>query len=40
VLEGDGANQALDVDAAIAQRAAGFVGLCDLGCKGDDPFES
>ena len=39
LLEGDGADQLLDVDAAIAQRAAVAVGLGDLGRERDDALE-
>jgi hypothetical protein len=35
LLERHDADQVLDVDAAIAQRAALFVGLGDLGGEGD-----
>ena len=38
LLVGDRADQVLDVDAAVAQRATVFVGLCDLGGEGDDAF--
>jgi hypothetical protein len=34
------ANQFLDVDAAVAQRASGPIGLGDLGGEGDDAFEA
>ena len=40
LLERDVADQLLDVDAAVAQRAAGPVGLGDLGGEGDDAFEA
>ena len=40
LLVGDGADEVLDVDAAVAQRAALFVGLGDLGGEGDDAFEA
>ena len=40
LLVGDGADEVLDVDAAVAQRAAVFVGLGDLGGEGDDAFEA
>ena len=40
LLVGDFADQVLDVDAAVAQRAAGFVGLGDLGREGDDAFQA
>ena len=40
LLVGDGADQVLDVDAAVAQRATLFVGLGDLGGEGDDAFEA
>jgi hypothetical protein len=39
LLEGDRAHELLDVDAAVAQRAAFLVGLGDLGGKGDDALE-
>ena len=40
LLVGDAADQVLDVDAAVAQRATLFVGLGDLGGEGDDAFEA
>src|SRR6202035_1089753 len=40
LLVGDGADQVLDVDAAVAQRAALFVRLGDLGGEGDDAFQA
>ena len=40
LLVGDGADEVLDVDAAVAQRATLFVGLGDLGGEGDDAFEA
>ena len=40
VAEGDLADQVLDVDAAVAQRAAVLVGFGDLGLEGDDAFEA
>ena len=40
LLVGDPADEILDVYAAVAQRAALFVGLGDLGFEGDYPFES
>ena len=40
LLEGDLAHELLDVDAAVAQRAALAVGLCDLGGEGDDALEA
>ncbi len=40
LLVGDHADQVLDVDAAVAQRATLFVGLGDLGGEGDDAFEA
>ena len=40
LLVGNGADQVFDVDAAVAQRATGFVRLCDLGREGDDAFEA
>ena len=40
LLVGDPADEILDVYAPVAQRAALFVGLGDLGFEGDDPFES
>ena len=40
LLEGDVADQVLDVDAAVAQRAALLVGLGDLGREGDDALEA
>ena len=40
LLVGDRADQVLDVDAAVAQRATLFVGLGDLGGEGDDAFEA
>ena len=39
LLEGHRADQVLDVDAAVAQRAAFLVGLGDLGRERDDAFE-
>jgi hypothetical protein len=40
LLVGDGPDQLLYIYAAIAQRAAGSVGLGDLGGEGDYAFES
>src|ERR1700730_8875603 len=40
LLIGDGADEVLDIDAAVAQRATLFVGLGDLGGEGDDAFEA
>ena len=40
LLEGHRADEVLDVDAAVAQRAALLVGLGDLGREGDDAFEA
>ena len=40
LLEGDLADEVLDVDAAVAQRAALAVGLGDFGGEGDDAFET
>ncbi len=40
LLVGDRADEILDVDAAIAQRATGPVGLGDLGCEGDHAFKA
>ena len=40
LLEGDHADEILDVDAAIAQRAPGFVRLGDFGGKGDDSLKT
>ena len=40
LLVGNGADQILDVDTAVAQRAAIPVGLGDLGCEGDDAFKA
>ncbi len=40
LLERDAADELLDVDAAVAQRAALAVGLCDLGGEGDDALEA
>ncbi len=40
LLVGDGADEVLDVHAAIAQRASCSVGLGDLGGEGDDAFEA
>ena len=40
LLERDLADELLDVDAAIAQRAALLVGLGDLGGEGDDALEA
>ena len=40
LLVGDRADEVLDVDAAVAQRATLFVGLRDLGGEGDDAFEA
>ena len=40
VAEGDVPDEVLDVDAAVAQRAALPVGLGDLGLEGDDAFEA
>ena len=40
VPEGDLADEVLDVDAAVAQRAAFLVGLGDLGLEGDDALEA
>ena len=38
--EGDRADELLDVDAAVAQRAALSVGLGDLGGEGDDALQA
>jgi hypothetical protein len=40
LLERHRADELLDVDAAIAQRAAGAIGLGDLGGEGDDALEA
>ena len=40
LLVGDVADEFFDVDAAVAQRATLFVGLCDLGRECDDAFEA
>jgi len=40
LLEGDHADEVLDVDAAVAQRATGFVRLGDFGGKGDDSLKA
>src|ERR1700686_1321428 len=40
LLIGHRAHEVFDVDAAIAQRAARFVGLGDLGGEGDDTFKA
>ena len=40
LLEGHAADEVLDVDAAVAQRATLLVGLGDLGREGDDAFEA
>ena len=40
LLVGDGADQLLDVDAAVAQRAAVAIGLGDLRGECDDPLET
>ena len=40
LLERDAADEILDVDAAVAQRAAVAVGLGDLGLEGDDALEA
>ena len=40
LLEGDVADEVLDVDAAVAERAAFLVGLGDLGRERDDAFEA
>ena len=40
LLEGHRADQVLDVDAAVAERAALLVGLGDLGREGDDALEA
>ena len=40
LLEGHLADEVLDVDAAVAQRAALLVGLGDLGGEGDDALEA
>ena len=40
LLEGDAADEVLDVDAAVAQRAALLVGLGDLGGEGDDALQA
>ena len=40
LLERHGADEILDVDAAVAERAALLVGLGDLGREGDDAFEA
>ena len=40
LLVGDRTDEVLDVDAAVAQGATLFIGLCDLGGKGDDAFEA
>ena len=40
LLVGDRPDEVLDVDAAVAQRAALSVGLGDLGREGDDALEA
>ena len=40
LLERHDADEILDIDAAIAQRAAGPIGLGDLGGEGDYAFEA
>src|SRR5207244_5041898 len=40
LLVRDLADEVLDVHAAVAQRAAGLVGLGDLGGEGDDAFQA
>ena len=40
LLERDGADEVLDVVAAVAEGAALLVGLGDLGGEGDDAFEA
>jgi len=40
LLVGDGSDEVLDVDAAVAQRATLSVGLRDLGREGDDSLEA
>ena len=40
LLEGDVADEILDVDAAVAERAALLVGLGDLGRERDDALEA
>ena len=40
LLERHVPDELLDVDAAVAQRAALAVGLCDLGLEGDDACEA
>ena len=40
LLIGDRAHEILDVDAAVAQRAPGPVGLGYLGGEGDDAFQT
>ena len=40
LLERDLPDEVLDVDAAVAQRAALLVGLGDLGGEGDDAFQA
>ena len=40
LLEAVGADELLDVDAAVAEGAALAVGLCDLGLEGDDALEA
>ena len=40
LLERDLADQLFDVDAAVAQRAAGSVRLGDLGGEGDDALKA
>ena len=40
LLERDDADELLDVDAAIAQRAAVAIGLGDLRLERDDPLEA
>jgi len=40
IAERDRADQILDIDAAVAQRAAVFVRLGDLGFEGDHAFEA
>ena len=40
LLERNGADQLLDVDASVPERAAFLVGLGDLGGEGDYAFEA
>ncbi len=40
LLVGDRADEVLDVYAAVTQRAAGPVGLGDLGGEGDDALQA